>query len=264
MLYQLSYLGAGPLPIPHAMEPIKPTRPAAPPPNHLASQVSDTVRLASARDRLPRTGGCRTAAIHPLRTCRRSDMTGQIVWAQPCCVSSVHPVAGRAGSDRTIKARPARRARSGRASASPCNAATIAGRRTQHRHMLWLRRDLCRNPTQRRQPRGMWTGEQLVQWRMHTAPYDFGGTERGEAEQPRPQRVVSQRGVQARREHASPRGRQPGKVDQIAPDRLRSRISRASPGSTARFAARCETALPCRPAIAPPASTLIATKAGVG
>ena len=67
-------------------------------------------------------------------------------------------------------------------------------------------------------------------------PHDLGQPKRGEAEQARPQRVVRQRRVQRRARATRRRAAvSPAKSTRIAPDRLRSRICRASAGSTARF-----------------------------
>ncbi len=121
-----------------------------------------------------------------------------------------------------------------------------------------------RDRAQRRQPGRVRPGQQLVQRRMHARADDLSQPQRGEAEQPRTQRVVRQRCRKAGPSADRRRAGRPARSTRIAPDRLRSRICRASAGSTARFTASCAVALPSRAAVVPPASTSIATSAGVG
>ena len=112
--------------------PVSGTVGCAPPPlSHLqhrrALPGSDTDPSANGPDRHRHTADYRTGAAHPPGTFRKSDRWVSLARAQPSLTSIVHAVAGRLGSERSIKARPARRARSSNASASSCSAATIAG-----------------------------------------------------------------------------------------------------------------------------------------
>ncbi len=77
-------------------------------------------------DRHRRTVGCRTAECPPRQVCRRSG-TRQRFASQSSPRSIIHRSAGKPGSDRTVKARPARCARAANASASACRVETIAG-----------------------------------------------------------------------------------------------------------------------------------------
>ena len=91
-------------------------------------------RSANAPDRRRRNAGCRTAAVSAaaglpqigqVRRFAFSSSLPSIIQRSPAC-----------GSDRKIKARPARRARSASASASACSARDNRGRSTQHRQAM--------------------------------------------------------------------------------------------------------------------------------
>ena len=268
MLYQLSYLGAGPLPIsPCHPRPIKfGSAPAGLPPLRRAQPGSDTDRSASGPDRHRRSAGCRTAAAASAAGLPQIGQVGSRSSAlSHRSLSIVHAVAGRLGSERRIKARPARRARSANASASPCSAATIAGDARSAGIRCGGCRNLGRDATQRRQPRGVRSGEQFVQRRMHARPDDLGQAEGGEAEQPRTQRIVGQRGVQGRRQRGAPARRQAGEIHQdragqvAQPDLPRQHRQHRPVRRQVR-----RPPCPAAAATAPPASTSIATSAGVG
>ncbi len=99
--------------------PIKLAQLVSLPPYRRVQPGSDTDPSASAPDRHRRTADCKKAAAPPAGTFRRSDSRVSLARAQPSLASIVQADAGRLGSERNIKARPARRARSANASASP-------------------------------------------------------------------------------------------------------------------------------------------------
>jgi hypothetical protein len=121
---------AGSQPIAHAIRPIKHAHPAQEArlrQGHPGQRGRCTARSTNGPDRHRRSGGYRTAGHCTRLACRRSDRMALMVQLQASVVSIIHSVVRRCGSDRRIKGRPARRARSAKASVSPCSAATIAG-----------------------------------------------------------------------------------------------------------------------------------------
>ena len=172
---------------------------------------SDTDRSATGPDRHPRTAGCRRRSVRRLLA---ADRAGRFRSPGSAIVASIiHAVAGRLGSERSIKPRPARRARSARPrhrpeapTRSPATRATPASDAGG--------RGLSREAPQSRQPRGVRAGKQFVQRRMRPCPDDLGQAQRGEAEQPRVQRILCQRSVQRRRKRRAPAGRQAGEIHQ--------------------------------------------------
>ncbi len=107
-------------PIQYATRPIK-QRPVAiragPHPARRPGRGYDTGQSASARDQHRHSACCRTAGWPPPRACRRPDRSKN-AWPYSCLSSMTHSVARSVGSACRIKGRPARRARSGNASAS--------------------------------------------------------------------------------------------------------------------------------------------------
>ena len=267
MLYQLSYLGAGRLPIAHATQPIKLRSAAGSSSASLgvagypillgqpAAQVDIRAAAAAERPKL----------VQP-RACRRSDTMSPIVCAQSSFVSSVHAVAGSVGSDRRIKARPARRARSGRASASLCSAATIAGdaRSTGIRCGAAATSAAIRRSAA--SPAACGPASSSCSGGCTRAPHDLRQPQCGEAEQARPQRVLRQRGVQGRAQ-ARPADAPAARRNPPGSRRTDCAAGSAAPAPAATRRVRRPMGRRLASPRLPPrrrASTSIATSAGVG